>query len=132
MAVLRYKPVATNHPGGCTGYRIEYEGKSVSIITDHEHGDPEIDANVLQFVQDTDVMVYDSMFVDEEYSKYVGWGHSTWQQCLKVAQSASVKIPIMFHHDHTRTDDDLDRIGEDARRQVPEALVAREGLEIHL
>ncbi len=43
---------------------------------------------------------------------------------------AGVKHPVLFHHDPTRTDDDLDRIGEQAIARHPGAIVAREGLEL--
>ena len=55
-----------NHPGGACGYRLTFEGRSIAIITDHEHGNPEIDRAVEVFVRDADVMVYDGMYSDDE------------------------------------------------------------------
>ncbi|WP_018698962.1 MBL fold metallo-hydrolase [Amorphus coralli] len=127
---LTVKTIQLNHPGGATGYRIEWGGGSIVTVTDHEHGNPEIDAAVARFVEGADIMVYDATYRDEEYGRYVGWGHSTWQKAVALADKAGVRHPVMFHHDPCRTDDDLDRIAEQARARHPGAIVARQGLEL--
>lgn len=125
---LTVRTVALNHPGGATGYRMEYQGRSICIITDHEHGNPEIDRAVRDFVEGADVMIYDAMFTDEEYPRFVGWGHSTWQKGVELALAANVRTPVLFHHDPRRNDDALDRIGEAARARHPGVLVGTEGM----
>jgi len=119
-----------NHPGGATGYRFHHGGRSICIITDHEHGNPEIDEAVERFVLGADVMVYDAMYTDAEYPSRIGWGHSTWQKALDLAERADVKVPVIMHHDPSRTDDALDAIGEEMRARCPAAIVAREGGEL--
>lgn len=125
---LVIRTVKLNHPGGACGYRFEFGGKSICIITDHEHGDPDIDANVLLFVRGADIMIYDAMFTDAEYEAYRGWGHSTWQKAVALARAANVKVPVLFHHDPNRSDDELDKIGIEAQAAYPGTLVAREGM----
>ena len=120
--------VALNHPGGATGYRLEHGGKSICIITDHEHGDPEIDRAVRRFVEGADVMIYDAMFTDEEYPRFTGWGHSTWQKGVELALEAGVARPVLFHHDPRRDDDALDAIAEQAAADIPGHWSAREGM----
>lgn len=125
---LVIRTVRLNHPGGACGYRFDYHGKSICIITDHEHGDPEIDANVRSFVEGADFMIYDAMFTDDEYETFKGWGHSTWQKAVALAQEADVKVPVLFHHDPRRSDDELDEIGMAADAAYPGTLVASEGM----
>lgn len=125
---ITLRSVALNHPGGATGYRLEHGGKSICIITDHEHGDPEVDRAVRRFVQDADVMIYDAMYTDAEYPRFVGWGHSTWEKGVELALEAGVRQPVLFHHDPRRSDDELDAIGEAAAARHPGVLVAREGM----
>ncbi|MGH2340680.1 MBL fold metallo-hydrolase [Segnochrobactraceae bacterium EtOH-i3] len=119
-----------NHPGGATGYRFHWKGRSIAIITDHEHGDPEIDAALVPFVSGADVMIYDSMFTDADYEPHRGWGHSTWSECLALAARAGVRVPVIFHHDPDRSDDELDAIAAEAAALYPGALVAREGMTL--
>ncbi len=125
---LVIRTVRLNHPGGACGYRFDFNGKSICIITDHEHGNPEIDANLRRFVEDADIMIYDAMFTDEEYPNFEGWGHSTWEKAVALARDANVKTPVLFHHDPCRSDDDLDEIGVAAQSAYPGTLVASEGM----
>ncbi len=125
---LKICTVRLNHPGGACGYRFDLGGKSIAIITDHEHGDPEIDANVRTFVEGADIMIYDAMFTGEEYEAYKGWGHSTWEKAVELATQANVKTPVLFHHDPRRSDDELDVIGIAAKAVHPGTLVAKEGM----
>jgi phosphoribosyl 1,2-cyclic phosphodiesterase len=122
--------IALNHPNGAVGYRFRCGDRTLVTVTDHEHGEPEIDAAVEAFVRGADVMIYDGMFDDSEYKAHIGWGHSTWQEGLKLAERAGVRVPVIFHHHPDRTDDQLDRYAEEAERRYPGALFARQGMEI--
>ncbi len=62
----------------------------------------------------------------------LGWGHSTWQEAVQVAQQANVRRLFLFHHDPQHTDDELEEIEEQAQRVFPPAFLAREGMEIVL
>ena len=94
-----------NHPNGACGYRIEYGGKSLAICTDTEHYEGKLDDEVLALADHADAMIYDSAYTDEEYPKFKGWGHSTWQEALKIAAAANVKNTFLFHHDPSHNDD---------------------------
>ncbi|NBN62603.1 MBL fold metallo-hydrolase [Pannonibacter tanglangensis] len=125
---LEIRTIRLNHPGGACGYRFTFGGRSICIITDHEHGDPEIDASLVAFVAGAEVMIYDAMFTDAEYEAYRGWGHSTWQKAVELARQAGVRTPVLFHHDPRRSDDELDEIGMAAAAAWPGTLVATEGM----
>ena len=121
-----------NHPNGACGYRIEFDGKVIAICTDTEHYEGEIDANVVELAQDADIMVYDSAYTDEEYPKFKGWGHSTWQEAIKVADKAQVKQTLLFHHDPSHNDDKMDQIAKEAAAVRDGVRPAIEGEEISL
>ncbi|MDX1738268.1 MAG: MBL fold metallo-hydrolase, partial [Alphaproteobacteria bacterium] len=67
-----------NHPNGATGYRVEYQGKSVCYVTDTEHVPGQHDENVLKLIENADLVIYDCTYTEEEFKDKVGWGHSTW------------------------------------------------------
>ena len=125
-----------NHPGEAVGYRVNWRGLSAAYITDTEHFPDRLDDNVLALAWQADVMIIDATYTDEEYNdpqySKVGWGHSTWQQAVKIAQAAQVKQLVLFHHDPAHNDDFLDRIGEQVRKIFPETILAQEGLSIEL
>lgn len=129
---VRVRTGALNHPNGAVGYRVECAGRSLCLITDTEHTPGVPDPAVLDLVRGADVMIYDCTYTDAEYPAHAGWGHSTWEECLRVADAAGVGQAVIFHHDPARTDDELDAIAAAAERLRPGTLVAREGMELVL
>ena len=123
-----------NHPGGAMGYRVSWGDYAVAYITDTEHFSDRLDDNVLALADRADVLIYDCTYTDEEYyhpkTSKIGWGHSTWQEAVKIAQAAHVKKLVIFHHDPSHNDEFMDSIGIESARVFPQAIVAREGMEI--
>lgn len=125
-----------NHPGEAVGYRVSWKGYTAAYITDTEHFPDRLDENVLFLARHADVLIYDATYTDEEYysekSSKIGWGHSTWQEAVKVAKAAEVKKLVIFHHDPLHNDAFLDNVGEQVAQKFPNSLMAREGLSIQL
>lgn len=114
------------HPGGATGYRIEFAGRVLAIITDTEHTPGELDRNVLKLIEGADLLLYDSAYSDEEMEKYHGFGHSSWQQAIRLAEAGGVKAIGLLHHSLMHADDELDRIARLAAERFPCAHVVRD------
>lgn len=127
---IRISTVALNHPDGATGYRVDFDGRSVCYLTDTEHVVGQPDRNVLGVIAGADILIYDSMFTDDEFPRYVGFGHSTWQEGVRLCKSAGVETLVLFHHMPDRDDKALDAIGAAAKKAFPGAIVAREGLSL--
>jgi phosphoribosyl 1,2-cyclic phosphodiesterase len=121
-----------NHPGGCTGYRLEFDDKTIAYVTDTEHKPGILDQNVLELINGADLLIYDANYTDDEFPKHIGWGHSTWQEGVRLADAAGVDTLVLFHHDPQHHDDLLDRIGAEVDAKRPGTIVGREGLEIHI
>lgn len=125
-----------NHPGEAVGYRVNWCGGSAVYITDTEHFPDKLDENVLSLARNADIVIYDSTYTDDEYyspkSPKIGWGHSTWQEAIKVAKAANVKTLVIFHHDPAHDDDFLDHVGSQAFAQFPGAIMAREGMVLQI
>lgn len=123
-----------NHPGEAVGYRVSWGGITVAYVTDTEHFPDRLDPNVLWLAREADLLIIDAAYTDEEYysEKFskVGWGHSTWQEAVKVARAAEVKKLAIFHHDPLHSDEVLDRIGEDVKAAFPNSMMAQEGKSI--
>ena len=121
-----------NHPNTAMGYRVTWNGRSAVYCSDTEHFSDRLDEHVVHLARGADVLIYDAMYTDDEYhsskSPKVGWGHSTWQEAIKVAKAAGVKRVVIFHHEPGHSDDFLDRIGEKAKAVFPMAVMAIEGL----
>jgi phosphoribosyl 1,2-cyclic phosphodiesterase len=125
-----------NHPNTALGYRVSWQGKSVVYATDTEHYPDRLDENLLRLCHNADVLVYDACYTDEEYhdpkSPKLGWGHSTWQEAVKLAKAAGVKTPVIFHHDPSHNDAFLDEMARSVSAACPDGVVAQEGLILSL
>ena len=126
------RAVRHNHPGGAYSYRLQdLEGKVVVFCTDIEHGD-EIDQNIVELARDADVLIHDGQYTPDELPRYKGWGHSSWEQAVEVAQQANVKQLIVTHHDPDHDDEFLLDIEKQVQQRLPNARLAREDMEIVL
>lgn len=128
--VVRTGPM--NHPQGGLGYRIEFGGKAVAVITDTEHHPEQPDPAVQDLIRGADLMLYDATYSDEELPSHTGWGHSTWQEGVRLAVDGGVRQLGLMHHAEWRDDAALGAIEKAARRRMPAAFVAREGVDINL
>jgi phosphoribosyl 1,2-cyclic phosphodiesterase len=122
------KTAPLDHPNRAVGYRIEFQGKSIAYVTDTCHVPGAPNQNVLRLMAGADIAIYDALFTDTEWPPYRSWGHSTWEEGVRLARQAGSKQLVIFHHDPARTDGALDRIASQAAAALPGTLVASEGL----
>lgn len=127
---VHVRTAALNHPNGATGYRIEHGGHSICYITDTEHVPGKLDQNILKLIEGTDLVIYDSTYTEEEFPAKIGWGHSTWNEGVKLCREAGAKSMAIFHHDPEHEDLFMDKLGEEAKLEWDGTFVAREGMEL--
>jgi len=134
--------VATNHPGGAYGYRVENNGRAVVYLTDNELFPPDQESNYFayftRFCSGADILIHDAQYTEQDMPQKHGWGHSLVSQACRLAMEAGVKQLVLYHHDPDRTDDQLDEIQQSARDLIKKnnrsliCTVAYEGLTLSL
>lgn len=122
-------PQQHKYRGGSFGIRIEDDDKTLVVCTDLEHLDG-IDETIVELARDADLLIHDGQYTDEEYVKYKGWGHSRWRDAVEVAKRANVKQLVITHHDPDHDDQFLDRMEQECKKEFPNAVFAREGMEV--
>ena len=127
---LRVATAGLRHPGGAVGYRLEWQGKTVAYVTDTEHDASAPDREILRLADRADILIYDATYTDAEFPEHRHWGHSTWQEGVRLANLAGAGQLVLFHHAPSRTDSELERIEAAAGALRPGTLAAREGLEL--
>lgn len=130
---LTVQAVYLCHPGPTVGYRISDGRKSVAYMPDHE---PALGRASLSLptdwlsgfdcAKDSDLLIHDAQYTDEEYDKRTGWGHSSLKQAVTFSQRTDAKRLVLFHHDPAHDDIFL----ETQLRQLKESLSG--GLEVSL
>ena len=156
---VRIRARLMNHPGVCVGYRIFTSKGSVAYLPDHEPYDAfklhsakshllspeqtqkrahEDRAELVKFLQGSDILILDSQYTDEEYQAHVGWGHGSLSTAISLALDAGVRKLVLFHHDPTHDDQTIDKMIQAARKLAAksesylEVEGAREGTEMTL
>lgn len=123
----RVRIEALNHPGRAQSYRVEYAGKAIVYASDTEHG-AKLDERLVRHAQGADILVYDATYTPREYRNgKQTWGHSTWEEGVKVARAAGVRKLLLFHHEPSRDDRALEAIERRAQGEFRACQAAREG-----
>jgi ribonuclease BN (tRNA processing enzyme) len=122
--VLRHVPL--EHPGGSTGFRIDWSGKSLAYVTDTC-----VDGTYTEFVRGVDLLIHECYFPDEMAEWSAKTGHSNTTPVAKLARDAGVGKLVLVHIDPYREDDDPIGI-ETARSIFPNVEVAEDLRSIEL
>ncbi len=123
-------PRRLQHPGGVFGYRIGCGSKAVVYASDVSHPRDGLDPRLVDLAAGADLLIHDAHFTPEERLRFADWGHSSWQEAVRVAQLAGAARLALFHHAPLHDDDCLEEIERHAQEQFAGAFVAREGMEI--
>jgi len=126
------------HPGSTLGYRIREGPRSVAYLPDHE---PALGGEMRRsewtsghdLAERADVLIHDGQFTAQEYGRRIGWGHSSIEHAIALADLADAERLVLFHHDPDHSDDVIDEMLALARatRHGP-VDAACEGMTIEL
>ncbi len=132
--------LAVNHPGGAYGYQLHDDGGTYVHVPDNELRPPD-DAtrsfqDLVDFCQGADLLCHDAQYQNDDMPAKWGWGHSRVSQACELAARAEVEGLLLFHHDPTRTDDEIEALQTQARGHLEktdvECAAAYEGLRLDL
>lgn len=129
-AGLHVRTARLNHPNGATGYRVDHGGKSICYITDTEHVPGAPDQAIINLIRGADLVIYDCTYTDAQFAKHVGWGHSTWEEGVRLCDAAGVRRLAIYHHDPANDDSIMDAIAAEADAKRPGTIVAVEGMTL--
>jgi phosphoribosyl 1,2-cyclic phosphodiesterase len=136
---LEIRWCSVRHPGGCTAYRIDEPatGKSFVFATDFEWGQstPAEKQMFLQLCREPGppgLLVLDGQFTRRQYPQFMGWGHSTWEDNVDIARETRARLLVVTHHAPQNTDQRLEMIESELIRELPDAKLGRDGMEIVL
>lgn len=119
---LNITPIALSHPNQGSGYKLEEDGKCFVFLTDNELGFRHPGGldykDYLDFSRGADLLIHDAEYTQEEYKKTRKWGHSLYNDALRLAIEAGVKKFGLFHHNQERIDTAVDAIVADCQKEI--------------
>ena len=139
---VRVNTIENVHPGKAYSFRIEDENSVFVHASDAEYKKLD-DASVqpfIEFFKNADALVFDAQYTLREAWQKIDWGHSSALIGVDLARAAGVKRLLLFHHDPTYSDEELQKIradalayqAQDSTRPHCDVLIAHEGLTIDL
>jgi len=130
------------HPGPTVGFRLETAASAVAYLPDHEPALAGIEGRTTDWIsagaiaRDADVVLHDAQYFEDEYDTRIGWGHSSVAHAVRFSDAVGARRLVLFHHEPTHSDGDLERLEDRARElsgSVDRApMLAREGMTIDL
>jgi len=134
---FRVTPFELPHPQGCLGYRVEADGQCFVYATDVELAGDRLSVRAAPYLEGADALCLDAQYTQAEYEgrsgpSRRGWGHSTVVEAAKLAARAGARRLMLFHHDPSRTDEQVENLAEEARAWFKATEPAREGKRILL
>lgn len=112
------------HPGPTVGYRCELGKSVVTYLPDHEPAlgashFPELNewCSGFNLSKGADLLLHDAQYTVSEYEARIGWGHSSMRDAIRFGSLSKVKKMILFHHDPSNSDAQLEAIFQDCIRK---------------
>ncbi|MBN2723992.1 MAG: MBL fold metallo-hydrolase [Deltaproteobacteria bacterium] len=149
-----------NHPWDADAYRIEHNGNVCVYVTDtapfdhlilgHEFigKSPDLStlpvsgeiaslekmkSGLINLCNNADLIVYDTMFLSDDYNRNPHWGHSTPEHAIEICKKVNADHLVLFHHAPERTDEMLDQMSEKySLSRNPLITVARENTSVFI
>ena len=141
------RPIAAHHAGstGAFGWRLDDPDTGAPLVAylpdneiDDAHGNHGLRAAWVEAVAGTRLLLHDATYVPADLPRHRGWGHSSWDEAVRLAVDARVERLVLFHHHPDRADAAVDQIVDEARALVASlgsstrVLAAAEGLVLHV
>ncbi len=142
IAGVQVHNILQPHPGRSYGYRLNGDGASIVYATDAEYKDlgEAHTQRYVEFMQDADVLIFDSQYTFSDALQRPDWGHSSSLIGVDMALRANVKRMFLYHFDPTYSDDEVQEILDstlsyasmDPVRPSCKIELAIEGLELEV
>lgn len=144
---FRVRTIRLRHPGTTLGFRLTPQagGPSMAYVTDNELGTggqyrvpSSWRHDFIAFLDGVDLLIHDAMYTPQELEQHRGWGHSTYEEAVTLAQEAGVQRLVLFHHEPEHGDEAMDDLVTAARqyakrrREKLEVSAAQEGMQVTL
>ena len=129
------------HGGGRTfGFRVSDGRSAVAYLSDHSpivlgpgpDGLGEYHDAALRLCDGVDVMIHDAQITAAEFAAKARYGHSAVEYAAGLAEAAGARHLLLFHHDPSRTDDEIDALVAGLSGSPVPVTAAAEGMVLTL
>ncbi|MDR3091010.1 MAG: MBL fold metallo-hydrolase [Clostridiales bacterium] len=119
---IKATPFRLPHPDFTTGFRIECGGKVLVYMSDCEMAGERTPEEAFG----ADLIIFDAAYSPEDYEKFRGYGHSTYEDAARVKRESGCKRMLLAHFDQAYSDREMDGFAERLRAIDENIELARE------
>jgi phosphoribosyl 1,2-cyclic phosphodiesterase len=130
---IKAETIRQYHSHDSYGYRFDDGARSIVYSTDSEHRSDAMEAEERfeAFFRNADMVICDTMYsLADSVTMKEDWGHSSNLVAVDLCRSAAARRLVLFHHEPTYSDQDLDRMFAETIRY--EELTRGEGLRLDI
>ncbi len=129
------------HKGGRTfGFRVTDGAATIAYLSDHSpvafgagpDGLGTFHPAAMALARDADVLIHDAQHTAEEFPAVAYLGHAAIEYAVGLAEAAGARTLVLFHHDPSRTDDELDALVAAHQGGAVEVVGAAQGMVLDL
>lgn len=117
---LRVLTAALNRSVAVTGYRVEWNGKSVCYLSDLMAAPDGDEAAAVALLAGADLAILNQAGD--------GADGADWRSAARLCETAGATTTVVFHHSANNDDDAMDAIAAEAEALRPGIVIAREGM----
>jgi phosphoribosyl 1,2-cyclic phosphodiesterase len=132
LAGLEVTSALVRHRGRTLGFRLANGDRSLAFLPDNEPAlEPE---SGLALAGGAEVLFHDAQYTADEYAIRIGWGHTGLPDFAAYVAAAAPDSTVMFHHDPSHSDAQLEEMQAVARdlTGLDGVVLAFEGLAFEL
>ena len=108
---FHFKSFKLRHPGDAFGYSLIIKNKKFCYLLDNEFHNNQL-TSLKDFCENSNSIIWDGMYTEQELKTKKGWGHSSIEQGLKFAEELDLSNLIISHHSPNRTDEELNNLSK--------------------
>ncbi|MCL2016182.1 MAG: MBL fold metallo-hydrolase [Defluviitaleaceae bacterium] len=127
-------PFEAPHPNKTTSFYITDGSIRIVYLLDSEISllDENKYTKLVAFCRNADLVIFDAAYSPEDYLSRKGWGHSTIEDGIKLAQLSGCKRLMFDHFSFDYNDSQIEMLDKIAQSKGDNFIFAREGLEMTL
>lgn len=125
------RTMRANHPDQTTLFSFLIGKRKIVYGLDCELSETFL-RKMLEFAKDADLMICDCQYSPREYPSHIGWGHSSWEQWVKLALNCHARKLWLAHYAWESADCELDDLERQAKDKFPDCIYVREGMGLVL
>ena len=134
---FRVNPFTAPHPDIGSNFHISAGNKSLVYLLDSEIRilDARAYQKLMEICAQADVVIFDAAYAPKDYESRRGWGHSTYEDGIKLAEDSGCKRVVFTHFSPEYGYNDLHTWRQEIKKRFPgddKYIFAQEGMELSL